>query len=765
MGGGASKGPVSAASNDQNEMMVNKILASHVRNPDNLMAKHFSEAYYNGLPEDKKVRLLKICRSGGDNADSSLGMYAQQPDDYDVFFDYFDKVIREYHKISGPLQHVTNWDLSTRQARLEALGCGDGKLDLTKLGLGKTSMRVRVGRNLSSFPLPGSMTKQDRIQMENKMISAFKNLINDPAFGGQYYSLTPSNPYYINNEKYQQLVKDHIMFKDMAADKYLNSAGISSNWPFGRGCYVSADREFIVWVGEEDHLRIMCMIQGTVLNNVFDRLNTAEKIVEKHADKFARSNSYGYVTSCPTNLGTGMRASLHIQLPFLTSDGTDKNAKAVCKPLGLSVRGLGGEHTPIGADGTVDISPSARLMIEEVDIVCNLYEGIRNLLTAEKSAAEVYEKAQLAKISAAKTSNPDNLMAKHFNKSYYDGLATNSLRAQLLKICKSGTDNSDSHLGMYAMQPNDYEQFSGLFDLVIREYHKIEGEKVHTTNWNLSTKQSRLDELGCPDGKLDLAKLGLGKSSMRVRVGRNLASFPLPGAMTKDDRIKMENVMIGAFKNLISDKAFGGQYYSLTPGNPFKISDEKYQELVKDHIMFKDMSADSYLNSAGISSNWPYGRGCYVSADKEFIVWVGEEDHLRIMCMIQGTILNSVFDRLQSAEKVVEKYADKFARSKKYGYVTSCPTNLGTGMRASIHVKLPALTSDGTDKKAKAVCKPLGLSVRGLGGEHTPIGADGTVDISPSARLMIEEADIVCSLYKGIQLLLQAENEAKSASA
>ena len=250
---------------------------------------------------------------------------------------------------------------------------------------------------------------------------------------------------------------------------------------------------------------------------------------------------------------------------------------------------------------------------------------------------------------------------------------------------------------------------------------------------------------------------------MRVRVGRNLATFPLPGAMTKQDRIDLENRMVEAFENLIADPSFGGTYHSLTEGNKYHISDEKYQELVKAHIMFKDMSADSYLESAGISADWPFGRGCYVSEDKQFIVWVGEEDHLRIMCMKNGSVLNDVFDRLQSAEKIVEKYADKFAKSVKYGFVTSCPTNLGTGMRASVHVRLPALTGDGTDKKAKAVCKPLGLSVRGLGGEHTPIGADGTVDISPSARLMIEEADIICRLYEGIRALMLKEKEAEKA--
>jgi len=153
-------------------------------------------------------------------------------------------------------------------------------------------------------------------------------------------------------------------------------------------------------------------------------------------------------------------------------------------------------------------------------------------------------------------------------------------------------------------------------------------------------------------------------------------------------------------------------------------------------------------------------RGCYVSADKQFIIWFGEEDQLRIMCMKKGTKLNEVFDRLRDGLDMVESIEGiKFATSTKYGYVTSCPSNLGTGMRASVHIKLPNLTSDGTDTRAKQVAKPLGLSVRGTGGEHTPVGADGTVDISPSARLFIREKDIIKALYDGIQLLMEEENK------
>jgi len=97
--------------------------------------------------------------------------------------------------------------------------------------------------------------------------------------------------------------------------------------------------------------------------------------------------------------------------------------------------------------------------------------------------------------------------------------------------------------------------------------------------------------------------------------------------------------------------------------------------------------------------------------------------------------------------------------SECFGVVTSCPTNIGTGMRASLHMQLPNLTKDGTDTRAKEIARPLGLSVRGAGGEHTPIGSDGTVDISPSKRFCITEAEVINALYQGVKLLKQKEDE------
>jgi creatine kinase len=371
-------------------------------------------------------------------------------------------------------------------------------------------------------------------------------------------------------------------------------------------------------------------------------------------------------------------------------------------------------------------------------------------------------------IDSVRAKNPDNRMAKHFERAYFQGLSAED-KETLYRCCKTGIDNPTSSLGCYAMTPADYDKFNTFFDKVIRDYHKADVNAVHVTDWSLEGVE------GLPaDGKLDVTKLGLEELSMRVRVGRNLTDFPLPGAMTKRDRVNFEKRMLKAFDVLIKNKDYGGRVYSLTPNegfsegeekkedNPNLISNDEYKKLVADHIMFKDMAADPFLASAGIASDWPYGRGCYVSEDKQCIIWFGEEDQLRIMCMKKGTVLNEVFDRLRGMLDLVESIDGiKFAHSKKYGYVTSCPTNLGTGMRASVHIKIPNLTADGTDKKAKAVCKPLGLSVRGTGGEHTPIGADGTVDISPSARLFIKEAEIITALYQGIELLMEQENKGK----
>lgn len=355
-------------------MLIEQITRIRQSHPGNLMAKHFDPAYFKSLSSEHQKRLHQIILTGIENPDSIMGAYAMHPDDYDLFQPYLDLMIRDYHGIQGELHQRSNWD------------CG-GLFDLSQVdaSLADSSMRVRVGRNLGDFPLTGAMNREDQMVFEQRMVEAFASLIANPAYGGRYLSLTPGSNYQISPEQYAQMVAEHKMFKDMSADPYLSVAGISSDWPYGRGMYESADGQFIVWVGEEDHLRIMTMKCGVLLNDIFDRLHNGLEILEQQGLNFACADTYGYITSCPTNLGTGMRASLHLALPKLTRNGKNlDNLKPIARELGLSIRGAGGEHTAAGAGGIVDISPRARLQITEGEICQRLYAGVEALWAKEQ---------------------------------------------------------------------------------------------------------------------------------------------------------------------------------------------------------------------------------------------------------------------------------------------------------------------------------------------------------------------------------------------
>merc|ERR1712183_531909 len=201
--------------------------------------------------------------------------------------------------------------------------------------------------------------------------------------------------------------------------------------------------------------------------------------------------------------------------------------------------------------------------------------------------------------------------------------------------------------------------------------------------------------------------------------------------------------MQGAFAKFSGDLA--GNYYPLTG------MDEKVrQQLVDDHFLF--MSGDPNLKVAGMERDWPEGRGIFYNAAKTFLVWINEEDQLRIISMQKGGDVKGVFERLARGIKAVGDSVKKesgkdFCLDAKYGYIHSCPTNLGTGMRASVHVDLPGWTKYSVEK-LKARCEQLHLQPRGTRGESG--GQTGhTYDISNKHRLGYSEVELVQKMIDG----------------
>ena len=209
--------------------------------------------------------------------------------------------------------------------------------------------------------------------------------------------------------------------------------------------------------------------------------------------------------------------------------------------------------------------------------------------------------------------------------------------------------------------------------------------------------------------------------------------------------------MITACKNFPKDLA--GKYYPL-----MGMKEATRQQLVDDHFLF--VSGDKNLTVAGMERDWPEGRGIFHNDEKTFLIWINEEDQLRIISMQKGGDVNAVFERLARGIAAVEDSIMKesgrlFCLDAKYGYIHSCPTNLGTGMRASVHVDLPGWTRHGVDK-LKARCEELHLQPRGTRGESG--GQTGhTYDISNKHRLGYSEVELVQKMIDGVNKLWEED--------
>ena len=235
--------------------------------------------------------------SGCKYTNSGVGVYAGCHEGYYTFAPLFDKIISEYHGHAPDAKHISNMDHTQ-------LKCPDFPPDEDAM---INSTRIRVARNLADYPLGTSVTAQQRREVESKVVSALNEFTGE--LKGKYYSLGS-----MSDSDRKQLIEDHFLFK--GGDKYLESAGLEREWPEARGIFHNDAKTFLVWVNEEDQLRIISMQKGSNIRQVFERLSIAAAKIETKA-KFANDEHLGYISNCPTNLGTGMRASVHIKLPKL----------------------------------------------------------------------------------------------------------------------------------------------------------------------------------------------------------------------------------------------------------------------------------------------------------------------------------------------------------------------------------------------------------------------------------------------------------------
>lgn len=226
--------------------------------------------------------------------------------------------------------------------------------------------------------------------------------------------------------------------------------------------------------------------------------------------------------------------------------------------------------------------------------------------------------------------------------------------------------------------------------------------------------------------------------SSRVRLARNLEHYPFSSKITEEQAVSLVNEVKGITTSLT--EADQRQYYSC---NISTLSDIDKLAMVERHIVSPLLAEKKQTT------------GLILSEDETVSVMINEEDHLRIQAIAGGFNLESAYHEADLIDDVAYEKLH-FAYDEKYGYLTACPTNVGTGMRASCMVFLPALNAARLIQKLIEEVGKYGVTIRGIYGEGTKsIGS--IYQISNQKTLGNSESEIIENLKRIVSQVVKQE--------
>ncbi|MGM0877645.1 MAG: protein arginine kinase [Bacillota bacterium] len=238
------------------------------------------------------------------------------------------------------------------------------------------SSRIRLARNIEQYKFPTLSTNEESQDVLNFFESTYANKTFQKI--GELELLKMND--------LQQIQKRVLV------EKHLISPNLADNAVFG-GCLLSENEEISIMLNEEDHIRIQCLFPGLQLEEALEMANKLDDWIEEEVD-YAFDERRGYLTSCPTNVGTGLRASVMMHLPALVLTQKINRIIPAINQLGLVVRGIYGEGSE--AIGNIfQISNQITLGKSEKDIIEDLISVVQQLITQERSTREaLYQSSQ-----------------------------------------------------------------------------------------------------------------------------------------------------------------------------------------------------------------------------------------------------------------------------------------------------------------------------------------------------------------------------------
>jgi len=226
--------------------------------------------------------------------------------------------------------------------------------------------------------------------------------------------------------------------------------------------------------------------------------------------------------------------------------------------------------------------------------------------------------------------------------------------------------------------------------------------------------------------------------SSRVRLARNLKNYPFSAVLSADGAVKM----IAETEAAIRER--GGEFSD----------DLKFADLGSLGEIEKAAMLENHLISpAFLQRKAP--KALAFSADESLGIMLNEEDHIRIQSIFSGDRIDDAWNLADKADDLIEE-AVEYAFDKDYGYLTSCPTNTGTGLRASFMLHLPMLERTGQLKSVVSSITKFGMTLRGIYGEGTePMGS--IFQISNQVTMGKTEQEIIAALKNVTNRVIESE--------
>ena len=238
------------------------------------------------------------------------------------------------------------------------------------------SSRVRLARNISGLPFPASAKAKQQAEVIEKCRAALVGRGEGP----RAEKVKAMGLNYIDMANMSDVEKRAIAECHLISPQLIDTS-------VKRGLILSADSRVSVMVNEEDHLRIQCMEAGFELDKCLETANLIDDLAEEKLD-YAFDKDFGYLTCCPTNAGTGLRASVMVHLPGYVLTGKFNELAGSLSQLGLTVRGIYGEGSK-GLGNIFQISNQLTLGMTEQDIIDRLKQIVSEVIANERDLRQL----------------------------------------------------------------------------------------------------------------------------------------------------------------------------------------------------------------------------------------------------------------------------------------------------------------------------------------------------------------------------------------